>query len=216
MVHFFRRLFGPGRAASAALTEPPETLCAAALPPPRPAYQPMPSLGTSTATLPDDFWQVDEMSIIHPPQGFGYELALDVFFIAKHYVVMQGSTGVVHQHSYRVQVRCQTYTLVQNDQIVVGYHILRERIHPVVAAYNNRLLNELPVFQRLQATTENLTGVLFQQISRILEDLPIKLTSVTVWEAPTEMVTYAREARSVTLQLKQVEENPNMLVHSVL
>ena len=93
---------------------------------------------------------------------------------------------------------------------MVGYHILRERIHPIVAAYNNQLLNNLPAFQRLQPTTENLTGVLFQQVSRMLVDLPIELTSVTVWEAPTEMVAYGSVKPNATVMLKQMPEHTSM------
>lgn len=128
--------------------------------------------------------------MLSPPRGELFVLALDTFFNARHAVMNGGRQGPIHSHSYRLQVKCRTRTLAKKDQVVVSYHRLRQRITPVVESYNNQFLNDLPVFQRLQPTTENLAAILFQQVRRALSYLPLELTSVTVWESPTESVTY--------------------------
>jgi 6-pyruvoyltetrahydropterin/6-carboxytetrahydropterin synthase len=68
----------------------------------------------------------------------------------------------------------------------------------VASAYNNQFLNELPPFQRIQPTTENLTAVVFQQLTRTLQDLPVELVSVTVWDSPTEAITITKIGREVS------------------
>ena len=212
MLHFFHRLL-----ARVAGDPPPveaQTSGAPAIthaPAPPPAVQTPGSPTPATALLPADFWQIDERSVICPPDGFGYELALDMFFNARHFVIMSGTPGPVHQHFYRVQIRCWAPRLMYTDQVVISYHVLRERLHLVVSAYNDRLLNDLPVFQRLQPTTENLTAMIFQQLTRLFADLPVELMSVTIWESPTEMVTYGRATRSVTLELSQLSANDSVL-----
>lgn len=148
------------------------------------------------STLPEDFWEIDEDLVLDPPGDSNYELTIDEFFNATHCVTFNGHTGPVHAHSYRLRVRCFSRMLSAKNQVVVGYHVLIERIVSLVGAYNGNLLNDLPPFQKLQPTTENLVGVIFLQLERMLKDLPIILESITLWEAPTKAITYHRKGRA--------------------
>ena len=138
-------------------------------------------------------WAVRKTDVLRPPPGFCYEMILDLFFNARHFVVMDGQQGPEHPHSYRVQVRCRSRALHPQNHVLVGYQELRERVKQVIKAYNGTLLNELPVFRHLQPTTENLAGVLYQQLNVVLKDMPIELVSVTVWESPTEGIVFRRD-----------------------
>jgi 6-pyruvoyltetrahydropterin/6-carboxytetrahydropterin synthase len=161
------------------------------IPRPLPAIHPR-EVETEEPTRPTEFWLVDPALVVNPPPELCYRIAVDIFFNARHFVVIDGRAGPEHSHSYRLQVKCSSQVLALNDQVVIGYAQLRERMRLVVNAYNNQLLNALPPFQRLQPTTENLTGVLFQQLDRILFGLPVRLLEVTVWESPTEEITVTR------------------------
>lgn len=152
--------------------------------------------GAADATLPDGFWQIDEGAILDPDEKLHYELSIDTFFNARHFVVMQGDRGPLHSHSYRLRVQCRGRSLSDDDNVLVGYHAVRTRLQQVVGAYNDQILNELPPFERLQPTTEILAAVLFQQIARILQELAVELIHVTVWESPTESITFRREESS--------------------
>jgi 6-pyruvoyltetrahydropterin/6-carboxytetrahydropterin synthase len=156
------------------------------------------SVGKGDGKIAMDIWQIDEAEIMQPDDGVCYELAIDIFFNARHHVVIEGYRGPDHAHSYRLQVRCRSRSLTQQDQVVIGYQTLRERIRQVASAYNNRFLNELPPFQHIQPTTENLTAVVFQQLTRTLQDLPVELVSVTVWDSPTEAITITKIGREVS------------------
>lgn len=149
--------------------------------------------GDGREDWPDEFWQVDQAAVLGPFVGHHYDLAIDTFFNASHSLIINGSKGSHHTHSYRLNVRCRSSTLSGKDQVIVDYTILRERINRVARAYNNQNLNDLPPFKQLKSTTENLTGVLFQQIKRALKGLPVELVSITVWESPTVAVTLTRE-----------------------
>ncbi|HNB53595.1 MAG TPA: 6-carboxytetrahydropterin synthase [Anaerolineales bacterium] len=147
----------------------------------------------------DLFWDIDEEQILNASETAHYEIALDAFFNARHYVTMNGVRGAVHAHSYRVRVRCQSYALDPDDHVVVGYAALRDRLAMIVKAYNNQCLNDLPPFRlkKLQTTTENLTAVIFQQLERSLEGLAVKLIEVAIWESPTNSITYSKSTRYV-------------------
>jgi len=139
---------------------------------------------------PDSFWQIDTMAIVYPPADFCYDITLDTFFNASHWVAQEGRPGPIHTHSFRVMVTCRRPDLAPNTNTSIGYHTLREAIQMIVARYNNTLLNDLPPFQHLQPTTEVLSAVLFQQTQRALADLQAELISITVWESPTVSSTY--------------------------
>ncbi len=138
----------------------------------------------------DEFWSINEANLLNPPPGESYQLALDVFFQASHYVTMEGTVGPIHDHTYRLQVRCFCASLQHSECITIAYCALRDIIHQVAQAYDSCLLNDLPPFHRLQPTTEIFTGVLFQQIQRLLIPLNILLTSIELWESPTVSVAY--------------------------
>lgn len=150
----------------------------------------MPAGYNSSAQMPAAFWEIDLEQILHLQDGHYYEILLDMFFNARHYIIMDGHAGPLHAHSYRLQVVCRSDSLVHGDDVIVGYQQLRQQVEMVIRAYNNQLLNDLPPFEHLQPTTESLVAVLFQQLQRALSDLPARLTSLTVWESPTEAVTY--------------------------
>jgi 6-pyruvoyl-tetrahydropterin synthase len=146
-----------------------------------------------SADLSDDFWDFDEAAVLGPFVGHYYLLSIDTFFNASHTLIIKGKKGAQHTHSYRLNVRCRSGSLSGQDQIIVDYSTLRERINRVARAYNNQDLNDLPPFKKLRSTTENLTAVLFQQIKRALKGLPVELQSITVWESPTVAVTLTRD-----------------------
>jgi 6-pyruvoyltetrahydropterin/6-carboxytetrahydropterin synthase len=164
-----------------------------------PVAAPLPAggpVGAAPATVPDDFWQVDEDEVFQPTDDTFYQMSVDVFFNARHFVSFQGEPGPEHPHSYRLQATCRTQGLVRDDHMVMGFQFLRQAMTRVVHAYNNQLLNRLPPFKHLQPTTEVLAVIIFQQLDRLLADLGVVLMTITVWESPTESITYGRNRQA--------------------
>lgn len=143
-------------------------------------------------TLREDFWLIDEEAVLNPSLDRCYKMAIDIFFNARHFVGEEEGAGGEHAHSYRLQVHCQSQSLSIREHSVVGFSVIYNHMNLVVKAYNNCLLNDLPPFRRLRPTTENLAAILFQQLERQLQDLPVDLTGVTLWESPTKAITYQR------------------------
>jgi len=143
--------------------------------------------------VPEDFWDIDEPAVLGLFVGHYYEITIDTFFNASHAVVIKGRRGPLHTHSYRLGVRCRSKSLSGKEQVVADYSTLRDRINRVAKAYNHQHLNDLPPFRQLKSTTENLTAVLFQQLTKALNGLPIELVSITIWESPTVAVTLTKD-----------------------
>ena len=147
--------------------------------------------------LPDDFWDIDEPAVLGLFVGHYYELSIDTFFNASHSVVIKGRKGEPHTHSYRLSVRCKSKSISGQEQVIIDYSTLRERVNRVAQAYHNQELNALPPFRQMKSTTENLTAVLFQQLRRALKGLPVELNSITLWESPTVSVTLTKDELAI-------------------
>ena len=145
------------------------------------------------AELPEDFWDIDEPAVLGLSVGHYYELSIDTFFNSSHMVVIKGRKGPLHTHSYRLSVHCRSKSISGQEQVIVDYTTLRDRINRVARAYNHQYLNDLPPFKQLKSTTENLTSVLFQQLKRAMKGLPVELASITVWESPTVAITLTKD-----------------------
>ncbi|MGW8226910.1 MAG: 6-carboxytetrahydropterin synthase [Anaerolineales bacterium] len=143
--------------------------------------------------VPEDFWDIDEPAVLGLFVGHYYEISIDTFFNASHSVVIKGRRGPVHTHSYRLGVRCRSRSISGKEQVIADYTSLRDRINQVAKAYNHQHLNDLPPFRQLKSTTENLTAVLFQQLTKALKGLPIELVSITLWESPSVAVTLTKD-----------------------
>ena len=140
---------------------------------------------------PRSIWDIDPDLVLNPARAGGvYELSLSCFFNASHQVMMKNSMGQIHRHSYHLRVVGQAEHLMGKDQVVVPYEALRKLLDEIARAYENTILNELPVFQHLQPTTENLAGVIAQQLIMLSEGLPLKIVEVNLMESPTQGITF--------------------------
>ncbi len=154
-------------------------------------YPALPILPTLAPPLPHT--SVFAVPFASLPGGH-YELSVDVFFNARHFVVMGGRRGPIHTHSYRLQVRCTARSLDSN-QCIVSFADVKRLTEGATAPFRQQLLNELPVFAGLQPTSECLVTVIAQVLEHDLRQLPIRLASVTLWETPSVSITYTPNGR---------------------
>lgn len=116
--------------------------------------------------------------------GLRFELALDSFFGASHAVRPNGEK---HTHSYRVQAVFET-DCVDEQGMVAGFREVKALLEREAKKYANRFLNEIPPFDVVQPTGENVAAVIFRNLAAaLLEEMPggPELVAVTLWENPT-------------------------------
>lgn len=119
---------------------------------------------------------------------------METFFNARHFVVINGRAGTIHAHSFRVTVKIRQ-SLQAGMAYGLGFGDVRTLVQSETNQFNDKLLNQIPPFSTeddLQPTTENVAAVLYQRIRRRLP-AGMRPDSVTVWESPTNYVTYAEE-----------------------
>lgn len=123
-----------------------------------------------------------------------YRIHVREHFDAAHYLRgYQGRCEALHGHRYEVVVALETDRL---DEIDLAYDftrlkgLLRER---VLGRLDHRCLNDIVPFDRINASTENLARVIYAWVREGLEDAPVRLAYVEVYESPDSWVRYTPE-----------------------
>lgn len=123
-----------------------------------------------------------------------YRVHVRDHFDAAHY--LRGYSGrceALHGHRWEVVLAVERKDL---DEIDLAYdftevkRLLRE---VVLARLDHRCLNDVPPFDEINASTENLARVIYGWMAQALARAPVRLAYVEVYESPDSWVRYTPE-----------------------
>lgn len=122
-----------------------------------------------------------------------YALKIVTDFAAAH--LLRDYPGVcarLHGHNWKVEVEV---TAVQLNQVGMGvdFKDLKEATRAEIMALDHRNLNDLPPFDQINPTAENIAAYLYQRVSTRLNSAIAKVTAVTLWETDRACVRYTEE-----------------------
>lgn len=110
-----------------------------------------------------------------------FEIRITRTFCASHQVHIPAiGLEPLHGHNWEVTVTVGAPELDESG-FVVDFHLLEQRLDAVIGPMNNRHLNELPPFSRLNPSAENVALAIAQALVVPGE---AKLLGVEVTEAP--------------------------------
>ncbi|MGI5819244.1 MAG: 6-carboxytetrahydropterin synthase QueD [Armatimonadota bacterium] len=118
-----------------------------------------------------------------------YELTVEREFSAAH--LMRGYDGAcarLHGHNYRVLISVEGEQL-DGCGMLVDFADLKCAFDEVLAALDHRNLNEIPPFDEINPSSENLARYIYHQAERAVGD-GVRVCRVTIHESPTSSVTY--------------------------
>ncbi|MEJ5185904.1 MAG: 6-carboxytetrahydropterin synthase QueD [Candidatus Geothermincolales bacterium] len=121
-----------------------------------------------------------------------YEIRVRSRFSAAHYLRdYRGPCSRVHGHGFEVEVAVGGSDLGP-DQLLVDFHDLKEVLNRVLEEMDHRFLNEMPPFDRLSPTSENIARLVYEKVEGELKGLgrPARLLWVSVAESPDTRVVY--------------------------
>jgi 6-pyruvoyltetrahydropterin/6-carboxytetrahydropterin synthase len=129
-----------------------------------------------------------------------YEIAVEKHFDAAHYLRgYQGKCEAMHGHRYKVVVRIKAAKL---NAIGLAYDFsdLKRHLKDILARYDHTCLNEVPPFDKINPSAENIASAIYKELkeklaadpsyARASEGRPVTLTAVEAWESPEQGVTY--------------------------
>jgi len=123
-----------------------------------------------------------------------FEITVEYSFAAGH--ALRGYKGKcenVHGHNYKVQVTVAGEQL-NPAGLLMDFVDLRAAIKALVERLDHRFLNDLPPFDQLNPSAENLAKYFWEAIEPGARAQGLRVDAVTVWETDTTSATYRPNA----------------------
>ena len=120
-----------------------------------------------------------------------YELTVKGHFDSAH--ALRGYPGEcrnLHGHTWDVEVTVQGEQL-DDIEIVYDFKRLKADLATVLDEYDHAYLNEVPPFDSLSPTAENLARVVYDRLFKVVGD-EVTVKEVAVWESPIAKIVYRR------------------------
>ena len=122
-----------------------------------------------------------------------YEIRIKTEFAAAHNLrEVGGRCESLHGHNFTVEVAVEAQNLNEAG-MVIDFRLLKEKTRTVLEQLDHRYLNQLPVFEKTNPSSENLAAFIFQELARSLDGPSLQLRSVSVWESETSRAVFRRD-----------------------
>ena len=122
-----------------------------------------------------------------------YEVSVEYTFAAGHALRnYKGKCENVHGHNYKVRVTIGGKEL-NSTGLLVDFVDVRDAIKALVDRLDHRFLNDLPPFDRINPSAENIAKYFYQETRERLGQSTqgrIRVKNVQVWETDTTTATY--------------------------
>ena len=119
-----------------------------------------------------------------------FEISVDYTFAAGHALRnYKGKCENVHGHNYKVRVTLAGAKL-NADGLLMDFVELRAEIKRLVEKLDHHFLNDIPPFDKLNPSAENLAEYVCGAIAPRAASQGLQVQGVTVWETDTTSATY--------------------------
>ncbi|MCX8126254.1 MAG: 6-carboxytetrahydropterin synthase QueD [Dehalococcoidia bacterium] len=120
-----------------------------------------------------------------------YAVSVERDFDAAHYLRgYGGKCEALHGHRFRVIVTV-TGRRLNKAGIVYDFTELKRQLDPVLARLDHKCLNEVPPFDRINPSSENLARTIYRWLRPSVSGAGVRLASVEVWESPQSRAVYS-------------------------
>ncbi len=122
-----------------------------------------------------------------------YNLKILTDFAAAHYLRnYEGVCSRLHGHNWKVEVNV-TATVLDAVGMGVDFNVIKDATRELIGQLDHYNLNDLPPFDRINPTAENIAAYLYSELGKALNDDTVKVSAVTLWETDRACVTYTED-----------------------
>lgn len=119
-----------------------------------------------------------------------YELTIIRAFAAAHQLRgYQGKCEDLHGHTYRVEVKVKAGFLDEVG-LAADFSVLKQKTDAVLELWDHKFLNEIPPFDRINPSAENIAAEIYHRLEASCNDIPVTMAAVTVWESENACATF--------------------------
>jgi len=123
-----------------------------------------------------------------------FEVSAEQTFAAGH--ALRGYKGKcenVHGHNYRIRVTIEGEQL-NSIGLLVDFVVMKRLMKEIIEYWDHKFINDLPPFDKINPTAENMAKWFFEQMQKGLEngaaEVPARVTEVRVWETERNIAVY--------------------------
>ena len=129
---------------------------------------------------------------MHDKGAFMYTLAVRRSFIAHHYLVGGdwGPENFPHSHHYVLELQLDGKELDQHGYLVDIVDV-EKHLEEIIDYYKEKMLNELPEFDRLNPSLEHFTRILCTELNDRIKATNITAIKVMLWENENAWAAYS-------------------------
>ena len=110
-----------------------------------------------------------------------YEVLVEKKFSSAHFLRnYHGKDEPLHGHNWKVQVNYRGKQLKEPEQYLIDFAEVDRALDELLAKIDYKNLNEVPPFDKLNPSAENVAHWIYEGLSKIIPAHPP--FSVTVWE----------------------------------
>lgn len=122
-----------------------------------------------------------------------YTMKILLDFAAAHLLRdYEGVCNRLHGHNWKVEV---LVTATELDDVGMGmdFKVIKEATRELIGKLDHRNLNDIPPFDKINPTAENISEYLYTELSKKLNADGIKVSAVTLWETDRASVTFTED-----------------------
>lgn len=122
-----------------------------------------------------------------------YKMKIVTDFAAAH--LLRDYPGIcsrLHGHNWKVEVDVIATKL---DKIGMGmdFRDIKAATNKLIGELDHRNLNDIPPFDELNPTAENISAYIYKGLSAAINDERVSVQAVTLWETDRACVTYTED-----------------------
>ena len=103
-----------------------------------------------------------------------------------------GDCARLHGHNWQVEVSVESEVL--NDLgIAIDFREIKKQTKSVVKRLDHQYLNEIPPFDELNPTAENIAKYFYDEVAKLINNPDVRVCEVIIWETPRASVAYSEK-----------------------
>lgn len=122
-----------------------------------------------------------------------YTLKVVTDFAAAHLLRdYPGECSRLHGHNWKVEIEVVATAL---DDVGMGldFKAIKAAAKEIIATLDHHHLNDIPPFDKINPTAENIAAHLYAELARVLNGARTRVGAVTLWETERACVRYSEE-----------------------
>jgi 6-pyruvoyltetrahydropterin/6-carboxytetrahydropterin synthase len=122
-----------------------------------------------------------------------FELKIEDHLAAAHNLrEYEGECEALHGHNWKIEVVVRSREL-NSIGLAIDFKDLKAATTAVLDELDHRYLNEVPPFDKVNPSSENIAKYIYEEVGRRLSGTGAKIHMVTAWESEKACASYFEE-----------------------